>query len=79
MNHFVVAVDCTGCGLCVDYCPVDCITLEHDDLSHKGALSLAHEYQSLYEKKKITDLEKSLEVKQKKDILKDIDDILSGL
>ena len=76
-NHFVIAADCTGCGLCVDYCPVDCITLEHDHLSHEGALSLAHEYRSLYEQKQAGHLERTLAVKEKQDILKDIDDILS--
>ena len=78
-KHFVVAVDCAGCRVCVDYCPVDCITLEHDHLSYKGALPLAHESQSLCEKKQLNSVEKSLAVKEKKDILNDIDDILSGL
>jgi len=26
--HQVIASECTGCGLCTDPCPVDCIHLE---------------------------------------------------
>jgi len=25
--HTVIAVECTGCDLCVDPCPVDCIVM----------------------------------------------------
>ena len=25
--HTVIAAECTGCGLCIPPCPVDCITL----------------------------------------------------
>ncbi len=25
--HSVIAINCTGCGLCVDDCPVDCISM----------------------------------------------------
>ena len=79
-NHFVIASDCTGCGLCVDYCPVDCIQLVSDEMSHSGALSLAKEYQLLYEKKQQSMApERTLKVKDKQDILRDIDDILSDI
>ncbi|MEC7030229.1 MAG: RnfABCDGE type electron transport complex subunit B [Pseudomonadota bacterium] len=77
-NHFVIASDCTGCGLCLEYCPVDCISMEPDIMSHETALSLASEYQALYNQKTQGEVERSLVIKDKKQLLDDIADIMSG-
>lgn len=50
-NHFVLAADCTGCGLCIPACPVDCITMEKDLLSSEKKLSLSDEFLALYQNK----------------------------
>jgi electron transport complex protein RnfB len=78
MNHFVIASDCTGCGLCVSYCPVDCIEMEVDHLSHHGALSLADEYRSLHENKITKQIQPALKKESRAAIKDSLSDLLGG-
>lgn len=73
-NHFVLQSDCTGCQLCLPVCPVDCIDIVEDLLSQDKRLSLASDYQSRYEEKKLRNESKKrvLDSKSKQDISAEI-------
>ena len=51
--HTVIQDECSGCELCIEPCPVDCIDLveiaSHDSLSEKSRRQRAVQYRQRYE------------------------------